>query len=376
MKNKSVSNPFIVSGFVSKKYFCDRETELDHLLDNVSNGRNVVLYSWRRMGKTSLIRCFFSQLERTNKAETLYIDLMPSRNMEEAIQAIARAIHNKYKRTTRGLSENLVRMLAQLGFSISFDPMSGYPKVEVGLNQLAPPEHSLQALGQFLAKRKKQVVIAIDEFQQITHYPDVSAEAVFRGWMQSFPQLRLIFSGSHRKMMQSMFSEQNRPFYKSTQLLDLKPISSENYGRFIQKHFLANGMVIEKHHTKDIYLWSRGQTYTIQLVCNKLFGMRRDVTDTSLKQVYDEIIEQEKHVFFHYSKLLTNTQWAVLKAVAQSEPLTQPQSQEFISRYRLGAASTVATALKMLTDKELVVQEDDHYFVHDVLLARWLQKTG
>lgn len=375
MKNRSVSNPFVVSGFISKKYFCDRDRELGQLWDNVSNGRNVVLYSWRRMGKTSLIRCFFSQLESKNKAETLYIDLMHTRTMEDAIQAITGAIHDKYKRTTRGISENLVRMLAQLGFTISFDPMSGYPKIEVGLNRLPPPEHSLQTLGQFLAKRKKQVVIALDEFQQITHYQDVSAEAVFRGWMQSFPQLRLIFSGSHRKMMQSMFSEQNRPFYKSTQLLDLKPISTENYGRFIRKHFSANRMVIEKHHTEDIYRWSRGQTYTIQLVCNKLFGMGKDVTDTLLNQVYDEIIEQEKHVFFHYSKLLTNTQWAVLKAVALSEPLEQPQSKAFISRYRLGAASTVSTALKMLTDKELVVQEDDHYFVHDVLLARWLQRA-
>mgnify|MGYP006918814616 CR=1 FL=1 len=51
-----VNNPFIVGGYLSPHYFCDREVETEQLIRNITNGRNVVIISVRRMGKTGLIR--------------------------------------------------------------------------------------------------------------------------------------------------------------------------------------------------------------------------------------------------------------------------------------------------------------------------------
>lgn len=48
----SVKNPFTISGYVSAKYFCDRVEETKELIGAFVNGRNVVLISPRRMGKT------------------------------------------------------------------------------------------------------------------------------------------------------------------------------------------------------------------------------------------------------------------------------------------------------------------------------------
>lgn len=44
-----VNNPFIVGGYLSPHYFCDRETETEQLIRNITNGRNVVIISVRRM---------------------------------------------------------------------------------------------------------------------------------------------------------------------------------------------------------------------------------------------------------------------------------------------------------------------------------------
>ena len=78
-------------------------------------------------------------------------------------------------------------------------------------------------------------------------------------------------------------------------------------------------------------------------------------------------------LFSGYTKLLTNMQWKVLMAVAKDEPLINPLSKEFINNYHLGATSSVNTALRMLQKNELVIEDEGSYFVHDVLLARWLQ---
>ena len=371
---KKPGNPFVLAGFVSKDYFCDREKELAWLKDQFLNERNMVLYSWRRMGKTSLIQCFSDQGERALEFETIYVDLMSTQSMEDAIRSIARAVHQKYGRTTGGISKPLVALLARLGLTVSFDPVSGIPKLSFGLSSPIPPEESLQALGEFLDGRKKKVLIVLDEFQQITRYPEKNGEAVFRSWMQRFPKVRFIFSGSQRNLMRSIFSDQNRPFYRSTQLYGLQPIPRGVYGTFIREHFKKAGLIIEDKTVEAIYTWSRGQTYTIQLICNKAFALRRTITQKTLEAIYYEIIEQEKPVFYNYMKMLTKTQWEVLKAIAVSEPAANPYSTDFIQKNGLGAASSVSTALGALLEKEMVIEENNQYLLHDVILARWFQQ--
>ena len=47
-----INNPFILYGYESEKYFCDRKTETAELKRLVTNGNNVALIAPRRIGKT------------------------------------------------------------------------------------------------------------------------------------------------------------------------------------------------------------------------------------------------------------------------------------------------------------------------------------
>lgn len=44
------NNPFLISGYYSPEFFCDREQETGTILDALHNGRNVALIAPRRMG--------------------------------------------------------------------------------------------------------------------------------------------------------------------------------------------------------------------------------------------------------------------------------------------------------------------------------------
>ena len=69
-------NPFVYQGYVSPDYFCDRITETKELIANLQNGRNTVLISPRRMGKTGLIQNAFWQLKKAEKnVICIYIDI-------------------------------------------------------------------------------------------------------------------------------------------------------------------------------------------------------------------------------------------------------------------------------------------------------------
>jgi len=371
---KSPSNPFVLNTYHGKKYFCDRENDIEVLRNHIENDRNVVLFAWRRLGKSALIHRFFEELEETGEYETLYVDFLATHSVEEAVKTVTTVIYDKYGKTQSGFSATMQKLFSALGATISFNPLSGIPELSIGIKQPGMEEHSLNALGDFLRDRKKKVVITIDEFQQIAHYEEENAEALFRTWMQLFPDIRFIFSGSHRTMMVEMFAENSRPFYQSAQLMSLLPIALEKYTPFIQGHFEDNGKSISSELIEKIYAWSRGQTYTIQLVCNYLFAQFIHVKEEDFQKICSDILEQHQAIFANFPKMLTRTQWNVFKATAKEEPLLSPLNKDFLTKHRLGAASSVSTALKALQKQELVVLDDGAYLVHEVLLARWMAR--
>ena len=64
-----MDNPFIFNGYAGAQSFCDREKELEMLVNFAESGINTTLIAQRRMGKTGLI--FRSPLQRTISAEGL-----------------------------------------------------------------------------------------------------------------------------------------------------------------------------------------------------------------------------------------------------------------------------------------------------------------
>ncbi len=367
------ANPFILSGYHSPAYFCDRENELAWLTDQFDNERNAVIHAWRRVGKTALLKHFFHHLETKKKAACVFIDLLGTATLHDANKRITSAITQKFGESSTSLGGGLMKMISSVGATVGLDPLSGMPQLSFGHAPPQPSAATFQAVGKFLMESKKPVVICLDEFQQIVNYPEANAEALFRTWMQDFPMVRFIFSGSHRNMMTSMFSEETRPFYRSAQLFQLDPLPEQVYGAFIESHFTKSEKKISPAHLARIFQWTRMQTYYVQLVCNKLFGRSDKANDLLLNEVFTEILLQEAPQFANYQLLLTSFQWKLLVALAKEENVSNPMAQQFLGAYQLGAASSVSAALRMLERKEFVIYSNNQYTLHDTLMMRWLQ---
>lgn len=372
--SRKFQNPFILAGYAGPAYFCDRQKETDWLEEQYKNERNIVLHSWRRMGKTSLILHFFNKKEKQGKTDCIFIDLLGTSTFPQAVKKIAEAVVYKYGSIQKGVSNIVAKLISGIGASLSFDPLTGLPQLDINYSGSSKPEYSLQVIAEFLVSQKKSVIVAIDEFQQVVNYDDRIAEATFRSWAHQFPSIRFIFSGSHRHMMMSMFSEENRPFFRSAQLLGLEPIQEQEYSRFIVARFKGAGKNIFQEQVKLIFDWTRNQTYYIQLACNKLYGMTDHVGDKQLQQIFNEMVQQEIPLFSSYQQLLTSLQWKVFVAIAKEGEVENPMSQAFLSKHNLGAASSVKSAIEVMVKKELLVYWEKRYQLHDTLLLRWLQR--
>lgn len=49
------NNPFLIAGYYSPAYFCDRQQETATIISALHNERNLTLVAPRRMGKTEMV---------------------------------------------------------------------------------------------------------------------------------------------------------------------------------------------------------------------------------------------------------------------------------------------------------------------------------
>ncbi|MGD8294531.1 MAG: hypothetical protein PVF37_22655, partial [Desulfobacterales bacterium] len=57
-----MENPFAFSNYVTGSSFCNRNKELSALLKYIRGSQNVLLYSHRKFGKSSLIQQIFNNI--------------------------------------------------------------------------------------------------------------------------------------------------------------------------------------------------------------------------------------------------------------------------------------------------------------------------
>lgn len=167
-----VMNPFVVSGKIPEGYFCDRVVESSELKKSLTNQMNVVLTSSRRMGKTALVDHVFSQPDIENDYITISVDILQTTTFREFIYSLGITVFDSI--ATRGMKwrKLFVSFLKSLSGSFGYDPIQNMPTFDIKLGDIQLPEYTLREIFQYLESVDKRCLVVIDEFQQITRYPE------------------------------------------------------------------------------------------------------------------------------------------------------------------------------------------------------------
>ena len=131
--------------------------------------------------------------------------------------------------------QNLRNAVRSLTASISF-VMNGNPSFELGIGDIKSAETTLDEIFTYLNSADKPCIVAIDEFQQITSYPEDNVEALLRTYAQRCNNAKFIFAGSQRHIMGEIFTAPSRPFFQSVSMMALGPLPTEYYVAFAVKH--------------------------------------------------------------------------------------------------------------------------------------------
>ncbi len=370
-----IINPFLIAGYQGPKYFCDREKETNDIIEALKNGRNVTLISPRRIGKMGLIKHVFWHIQQQSPdAKCFYFDIFGTQNLYELVMLLSKNIIGQLDTFSESMMRNLTELFRSFQPSFTFDPITGTPSLSLNL-QKEKAETGLQEIFQYLEKSNKECYIAIDEFQQVTEYPEKGVEGLLRSYIQFIPNVHFIFAGSKKHLMDEIFSSPKRPFFQMTQKKTLGPINKEKYCVFAQEFFEQKDKILDVETFDYIYDLMHGFTWYIQYILNYLYAkpiVRYSCED--VRSVLNEIIEQEDVTYKSYCGTLTKTQFRLIRAIAAADRVSNIYEKTFIKRYDLGSASTIQRALSSLIELSFVMKEEDsEYYIYDPLFSYWLK---
>lgn len=370
-------NPFVTNGYAGPQYFCDRVEETDFLTRMLTNGNNVALISPRRLGKTDLIRHCFGQKEVKEKYYSFIIDIYATKSLQDFVAVMGRGILDELKSHGRSAWEKFLQVMLSIRSEISFD-INGNPVWGLGIGSIANPSTSLDEIFRYLSEADRHCLVAIDEFQQITHYEDGdNVEATLRTYMQRCPNASFVFSGSHRHLMDEMFASPSRPFYQSVTLFNLRPISLEKYKEFATDKFEQAGKHLDEAVVDEVYERFGSITSYMQKVMNYLYQVTEtgstcsiDMIDTAVNYILDLSSDTYQAILYQMPEKQRN----VLLAIAREKKAISISSGAFAKRNHLPSPSAVVSAVRGLLEKDFITQEANAYMIYDRFFQLWLER--
>ena len=369
-----VNNPFLIYAYAGPKYFCDRIEETEHLISALRNGRNVTLMSPRRMGKTGLIQNVFHQIRRDYpEAACFYMDIFSTTCLDDFIIQFGQTVIGKLDNLSQKTLAAISGFFKNCRLVFFPDVLTGVPQATLDF-QPSQAQATLKEIFDYLEHSGKECYIAIDEFQQITEYPEKGVEGLLRSYIQFLPHVHFIFSGSKQHLMAEMFGSAKRPFYRSTEKMNLTSIPLEDYSLFAIRWMQAGGKDLSDEFFQMIYQRFNGHTWYIQYVLNRLYEQKEPIlNETIFEKCLADIVRSEVDEYQRLYGMLTENQSTLLRAIAREQFVAAINSSIFIKKYGLKGSSSINAALKFLINKEYVFKAEEGYCVYDRFMELWLQ---
>ena len=378
-----MENPFVYGKVVRGKYFADREAEIAELINDIASGQNVIVFSPRRYGKTSLI---LEVLDRV-KAEgllTFYLDLFKVTSQETFIAAYAKEVARLHGGRIQNMLKKIRDLLPRLVPKVVMKGEKVDVEVEFEFDPSADKAPLLddlfEAVSTVSSQTGKRAVAVFDEFQEITSWDAKGQiERQMRTHFQMHENVSYIFMGSKRHLMQELFRNKNRPFYRFGKHFPLEKIPEDEFAKFIQTRFEETGFQIDLEAIREILQTTDDHPYYTQLLCHILWDRNQQekiITKESITAALQEVFMREAHAFQGLWDMLTLKARQLLVALAKEEgPQVQLFSSDFLRKHNLGSASSVQRAITRLLEEEVLEKTDGGYQFTDVFFRRWLREA-
>lgn len=359
--------------------FCNRKKETLDLVGNIQSGKHTLLIAPRRYGKSSLAE------RAIEKAQYPFVKInfhlctstqeVTETILTHVIQLMGKSI-GKIDKMMTSIKQYLSNLEPLLSFGGDRVKLQLTPKRKT--NPLEVISESLLLIEKLLREKKKKAILFLDEFQEIDHISQHRGiEGAIRTAAQEMQQLSIIFSGSIRSLLLSMFEDENRPLYKLCRKIKLDRISTGDYKNHIQKIAqMTWGEPLEEDVFEKMMTLSNRHPYYVNYLCDVIWADCKNFP--TIKMVEDAwgkvVIEEWSDALRELSDLPIG-QRRLLKYIATHTPKNLTSHE--VCQQLFMPASSINAANQALMMKDYIEKNlDNTYQVINPLLCTVLKGTG
>jgi len=306
---------FPVGGPVPASDLVGRETYIRRITERLADGNHVLVAGPRRIGKTSLILEVLRRLRRRG-ALTAYVDCLGATDV-------------------RGLGERLVDALLEnvSGVERTFEAAKAiasglrptmkikYEHVELALDLAREKnaqrffEGALDLPRALAARTGKRVVVVFDEFQAAGRLGPRVFD-VMRAHFQAQRGVAYAFLGSEEGILEELFSEKGRAFYRFAVPVDLADAGGHRFGiapddwlEYLRDKFAQRKIAIDDASVDRILDATGGHPQDTMQLCAALYYLMRDAGQRTVNAdhvavAYEQALrELERPFALHWTEL-------------------------------------------------------------------------
>jgi AAA+ ATPase superfamily predicted ATPase len=372
-----MSNPFTLRVLPPDAPFCDRKSEIDELASHAYNKANVVLFSPRRYGKTSLVKKVQHHLKQKGLI-TIYADFFMVTSEQDVAQRFAKSIYAVLHRRESLLKKGARILEAFKTFRPVFKPSAEHGVV-LSVEPLSPDlsgiellDKLMEELGAFIQTKPAPagVHIVFDEFQEITDLKNSQIEGVLRKHIQEHPA-SYFFVGSRRRILLDIFNQRNRPFYQSAIMFPLKALPPDELTDFLIDQCKKTGKRCPKNVAEKISDTVSQYPYYVQSLAYYVYEISgKIVKEDDIYTGFKKLLDSERYGYEGIVQGLTGPQASLLKALA-TDPVSRVMSTEYMRRHKLSLGG-IQYAQKKLEKLDLIEKHNDAWRIVDPVFSVWL----
>lgn len=371
-----MQNPFVIGAYVSQEYFCGRLKEANALENCIREGRNIVLYSERELGRTLLIKHVFCKGSFKEEFECLCVDASVCGSLKEFAFVLVNGIFRSL-RNNQGSFEKLAGLCRRLRLSMTMGPSSEVKSPSFSLGSIREPDKIIEESFSFLEGFDRKVVLAIEGFEKLASFRDVDGARALGKIIESHSSVRMIFSLYDSQSVSEGFLEGTSVVFRSAERIRLEPIELSEYCSFAISKFQEAGKRISAEVFQSIYSKFSGCTGPIQLVLNRLFSetpKNCSVTTEILGNVINSIVDEYSLFYKEALSRLSFNQKCLVFAVAKDGSVENPSSSEFVNRHSLASVSSVQSSARALLEQGILYKDASGLRIDDDFFKEWLRK--
>lgn len=369
---------FVYGIAVTDYNFTGRSAETRRLKANFEAGINSILISPRRWGKTSLVDHVCRQFV-DNDIITVRLDIFGCKTEYDFYNMLAVAVlkqtASKVQLWMDEARDFLARLTPKIGIPI--DPTSEI-SVSLGITpETHTPEEILNLVETIATRKKRHIVVCIDEFQQVGAFDNTKeVQAKLRSVWQHHHYTSYCLYGSKRHMMSKIFLNRSMPFYQFGDLLWLQKIPTNDWMDYIISHFETAGKHISEQMVERICETVDNYPSYVQhlaLILLNHLPQGGSVTEDMMPSAISELISTNEALYMQQVEPLSGYQMNLLKAIV-SGIHSGYNEKRVRSMFDLGSPSNMVRLRDALIERDLIYSEMQQLHLTDPVFGLWFKK--